>query len=676
LLAGAAGLLALSCTPPYDLDSIFCQGHGQCPTGYHCDQGEAGEVEADGVCVLGESRAAAPVAMVVARVDFLTLRQSSALAGVLVTETASVARIEEAVYEDVLSIPLLIEPTIDERGETPRLRPTGANLYSAAELGYSNVRDPTPLNLNLPGLSGNPIGLPGLAADQSVLSFPVSSHGCGKGGIAGLGDLPLVLREGDVWQASPVFPDSSATLEGPAMPSAPVPQGDGVVGGAVLLAHGKALSFHDGGGAPAVDTSDVFLVLGPEFLEDPGADCGEDQCNDGLDNDGDGMTDCEDGDCEGQDGRWPGETEPTICPERSCNDGKDNDRDGEIDCDDDDCPDADANGCPVHSAEVLALPVGEDGSVEVAWDQLPEGIREGRSAEFQMTWGRTRRKMAYEAEAGVDSAVLASANWVLLDATVLDASQYLVTAEAGQAAGPGLLQYQLRSQDPQQPFDHDGGYGAFVKDIYGNLLTVAQAQPVGPAPLWPAADGSLTVAFDPLPLCRGLGQLMLYPLGSGVPGTAENGLCTGCGVATLDYRRAPLACDQVAIGSVVDGSLSPSQVLCGSFPSPGPATRSHRFTLEATAGSTYVIEALAQQLDRESGLDTKLDLFKWDADGVAGDLIGDPSDGVRTGISGADYCRGDARLVWHCQESGTYILKVEPSVDGDGGSYKLVVGVQ
>lgn len=460
------------------------------------------------------------------------------------------------------------------------------------------------------------------------------------------------------------------------MPRSPVPEGDLLVAGRVLLPHGKALTLRDVGRTPGVDTSDVFLVLGPDFGDGAGPDCGETQCDDGQDNDGDRDIDCDDDDCQGQLGRRPGEPEPLICPESSCNDGKDNDGDGAIDCDDPDCPSADANGCAVDSGEVLALPIAEDGSVEVLWEQLPPAIQDGWASRFQMAWGRTRRTMVFEPEEGIDSAVLASANWVVIETIVLDPSQYLVSAEPVTGAALGQLQFQARSMEKGRPFDADGGYVASVADGFGHVVIVGQAQPEGPVPLLPAADGSLTVAYDPISLCRGLGMMVVYPVGVQPAEPSGDNFCADCGVASIDYRRAPLACDQVAIGAEAEGSLNPSQVLCGSFPSSGPESRVHRFTLQATAGSTYVIEALAGQLDSGNGLDTKLSLFKEEGGGTAPDWISDASDGVRTGVSGDDYCGSDARLVWQCHESGSYILQVQPSGEGEGGSYKLVLAVQ
>ena len=53
----------------------------------------------------------------------------------------------------------------------------------------------------------------------------------------------------------------------------------------------------------------------------------EDDCTDGLDNDGDGDADCDDADCD----------EDAACHEVDCNDGVDDEGDGLVDCDDDDC---------------------------------------------------------------------------------------------------------------------------------------------------------------------------------------------------------------------------------------------------------------------------------------------------------------------------------------------------
>ena len=55
---------------------------------------------------------------------------------------------------------------------------------------------------------------------------------------------------------------------------------------------------------------------------------GQENCNDGIDNDGDGLVDCNDPDCV-----FP----PTIEQGCNCEDGIDNDSDGKIDSLDPDC---------------------------------------------------------------------------------------------------------------------------------------------------------------------------------------------------------------------------------------------------------------------------------------------------------------------------------------------------
>lgn len=59
--------------------------------------------------------------------------------------------------------------------------------------------------------------------------------------------------------------------------------------------------------------------------QDTGFPASEEDCRDGLDNDGDGRTDCEDADCY------------EACTERDCTDGLDNDADAWVDCEDEDC---------------------------------------------------------------------------------------------------------------------------------------------------------------------------------------------------------------------------------------------------------------------------------------------------------------------------------------------------
>ncbi|MEM7246076.1 MAG: M14 family zinc carboxypeptidase [Acidobacteriota bacterium] len=56
-------------------------------------------------------------------------------------------------------------------------------------------------------------------------------------------------------------------------------------------------------------------------------------CDDGVDNDRDGLTDCDDPDC----------SDDPACPE-DCVNGVDDDADGDVDCDDSECADVDADG--------------------------------------------------------------------------------------------------------------------------------------------------------------------------------------------------------------------------------------------------------------------------------------------------------------------------------------------
>lgn len=88
--------------------------------------------------------------------------------------------------------------------------------------------------------------------------------------------------------------------------------------------------------------------------DDPGADPGEIECEDGVDNDGDLLVDCQDTDC------WEHIACADISTETSCDDGEDNDDDGDTDCADSDCegedacvePDGDADGDVDSDADV------------------------------------------------------------------------------------------------------------------------------------------------------------------------------------------------------------------------------------------------------------------------------------------------------------------------------------
>ena len=64
-------------------------------------------------------------------------------------------------------------------------------------------------------------------------------------------------------------------------------------------------------------------------------------CSDGMDNDGDGLTDCADDSCHGH---------PNVaaCKESVCDDGMDDDEDGRVDCEDRDCQLAAGPGTPCY----------------------------------------------------------------------------------------------------------------------------------------------------------------------------------------------------------------------------------------------------------------------------------------------------------------------------------------
>ena len=64
LFVVVAALLLGSCTP-YDLDNIYCQGDGQCPTGFYCELGDGVARLSSGVCVQGDNSGAAGSAVVV-----------------------------------------------------------------------------------------------------------------------------------------------------------------------------------------------------------------------------------------------------------------------------------------------------------------------------------------------------------------------------------------------------------------------------------------------------------------------------------------------------------------------------------------------------------------------------------------------------------------------------------
>jgi hypothetical protein len=67
----------------------------------------------------------------------------------------------------------------------------------------------------------------------------------------------------------------------------------------------------------------------PDPCQTNPANCGYENCTDGVDNDGDGLVDCEDSYCDG--------AAHCQCQPENCSDGRDNDCDGQVDCDDPDC---------------------------------------------------------------------------------------------------------------------------------------------------------------------------------------------------------------------------------------------------------------------------------------------------------------------------------------------------
>ena len=659
-LALALGLAPLSCTP-LDLDGIACSGHGQCPTGYHCDVGSGQLLGMNSVCVLGEARAAGFGASML-RFEIPASGRVIGQMAALHTNLLEFPRLHEAINEDVLEFPLLFEA--EDRGEGQlenRYRPGGASLYSPAEGLYLPEGSRPVVRFIVPSL-----------ADQDAADLPFGAAGsaevdatrlnCGQQARVSLSNSPQTLAAGSSWAVASMF-STGGGGSGPAMPTAPNPQGAQLVGGRILLLPGTTLRLQD----PEVDrdplSEDVFLVMGDGFDNGNSSDCSEADCDDSRDNDGDLLIDCEDPDCEGLSSRNPDTGVIGICGETSCGDGIDNDENGSTDCQDPNCQTVE---CPPPPADLAAYPVSDDGWAEVSWEALPESLSE-EGARFLMVWGRARKRVVLDTVEGRESALLSASQWQAYEVKALEATQYIVGIELQQdAALPGQIrQLAVEPIVGVTSWQEGADYQVKVADGFGHE-TFAFRDFNDPVMGVVVADNSIHGQLDVTRLCRGLARVEVTATGF----AAEDEVCSNCGVGTLDNRRPNLHCDVPFPSGLPDVTLSMGQVGCGSFDSGGGQGEAHRYKFDAVAGTTYQIEILAKQLSQDLDPNIQIELQRDDNGDFQTVHLGEWG----LVFSEQDYCDSDPRLMWQCPVSGRYQVKLEPNDSQDGGGfYKLLV---
>ncbi len=661
-LALALAVLPLSCVP-FDIDSIACNGHGQCPIGYHCELSSGQSVGTASVCVPGEATAAGLGASV-QRVNISFVGEALGLLGALHTNRAELPWVQEAINEDVLGLPLLLGTAVQDDPSflQPRDRPGGGSLYDPIEGQYMFEGEQPAVRFVAPSL-----------AERSSLDFGVGdtksdtlegrTRYCGQGSWLQLDNSPQTFSEGTGWQVESMF-NSGGSVRGPAMPALPNPQGGQLTAGRILLAHGSPLRLQLPGAGLDPSALDTFLLLGEGFVDGNSPHCGEVECSDGADNDGDGRVDCDDPDCQGKGNAILG----ADCPESQCGDGIDNDSDGDIDCADvDDCSDRD---CTPRSADVVAYPVSEEGSIELPWAQLPQFVSSGVTGSL-MAWGRTRSSIALDVNSGTESAMLSSSQWQVYETVVLDSSQYVVSVDAQHDKGAAgrTLNLELTPLDGLKEWTGDYMVGGV--DRFGHLFA-AYPRSDPEALLATASEGnSLSVQLDASPLCRGVTTIAVT--NASFPESGDD-VCADCGIGTLDDRHPSLQCDVVLPPGAQGADVAAGQVVCASFDEPKleEESRAHLYSFEAIAGTSYQIEGIANQVSLDSDINLQF-TFHYDDNGSFR-VLSEGEGGLAQ--SEQDYCGRDPRLVWQCRVSGRYRLKVEPTYSaGDGGPYRLLIEV-
>ena len=664
LFACCALLQLLACAPLYDIDDIACNGHGQCPTGYHCQQdGLEGAPAASGmlgVCVSGDRDGAGQSAIVVSRMTHPVAGEARLFAGALFTELASVDRIEEAVWEDVLGLNLLVEA---ENDGGVRHRAGDANQYP--NLGYDpdgSARGRAQaggLALHIDSLEGVDLSLQGAFEFLSPNQYPVRVMGCGVGNRARISDSPQVLLPGESWYASPGFSEDSIDpgVTGPSMPVMPEPSATLLVAGELLIPWGGDLQITDLAPDLIADTRDVFLIMGPDLGEFNNPDCPETDCTDGSgDEDGDDRANCDDPDCAGRDGCPPASTEEDL------------------------------------SADIAAYRPEGDGSIWRPWDQLPDAVQNGNQDSLILAWSRTRRVTKYEPNLHVESTVVASTALFAVEGKVLEPAQYAVQVIT-QSGEPDVLQLELQQHQQHQPSEAWAGgmlYEVAIRDRNEetNQAVVYQFASGGPSQeLNLSTSGTIVGQVDLRPLCRGVAMIHVGLAGQ-LPDVRGNCQEEGCGIGTFDYRRPNPVCDLVVENppgsrAFVGGSepFHLSQVACGSFPpfnddelpAEDPSGK-HLYRFQASAGITYTFEVLASQLTGDSNSDTSLVLYRAGMD-FSPDGGGGWPQGVDFDAGSDNYCANDPRLVWQCQDSGDYILEVQ-EFSRERTAYKLVTDIR
>ena len=658
--------LLLSCTP-YDIDRIVCGGHGQCPTGWHCDLEPDQSLGETAVCVPGEATSAG-VGVSVQKIHIPAMGVSVGLMGALHTFRSGFAGVQEAINEDVLGFPLLSgAQTRDDGSASSRVRPGGESLYSPEERQYVPKAERPVVQLIAPSLAARSPADIGVGVEPTS-TISLGHWNCGGGDELFLDNSVETFSAGSTWQAGSVFEEPSL-VDGPRMPVLPNPEGPNMTAGRVLILPGETLRLQAPNRSLDPLAQDVVLALGSNFNRSNRPDCGETICNDQIDNDGDGKVDCMDADCEGRPGP-PGSE--LICRESTCWDGIDNDGNGLVDCEDteSDCRDSDCVG--PERGNIAAFPVSEDGSVEISWEELSSSLQfDAFSAEqdlsFMLAWGRTRSRIALDTERGVQSALLSSSQWLVAQTIVLESGQYLLDVDPQREKElPGrVFSVQLGQVGPvagEAQWSDESGYQVFAVDRF-ERATIGYQNPLEDYWVTPVDNVIRDVEVDLSDLCRGPAAILVAHCDLYSGADQE---CTFSGVGTIDNRHPQLHCDNVFPSEEHEAMVRPWQVTCSSFSErpEGVDPTVHRYFFEAVAGTKYQIDVLATQLAMDGDMDVEMVLRNQSG-------VEQPFQGYG---SAQDYCNSDPRMVWECGQTGVYELEVWQGDDeNDSGPYKLLI---
>ena len=602
----------------------------------------------------------------VQRIEIPAFGVSLGLMGALHTSRPGFAGLQEALNEDVLGYPLLLDVDTQADGSlTPRTRPGGENLYSPEQGQYVPQAERPSAYFAAPSLAARSAADIGFGVEASD-TLELGAMHCGGGVEMALDNSVQTFTPGSSWQVGSLFTTSASLLDGPRMPALPNPEGAHLTAGRILVVPGQTLKLQAPNRSLDPLAQDIVLLMGAGFGRVNRPDCGENICDDQIDNDGDGKVDCRDADCEGQAGL------EGTCPESTCWDGIDNDNNGFADCADQesDCSDSDCLGAD--QGTIIAFPVSDDGSVEMNWDDFPLPVTNGAAPSgedtlsFMLAWGRTSSRIALDTENGVESALLSSTQWLIYELLVLPEGHHVVGIDRQlREELPGrVFSMDFTPADDKHLWSDDRAYQVAVLDRYDR---VAIGEQEGSQGHWITSENKELdgVGVDVSALCRGVAIVLVADCD--MVGGANASECPSIGVGTFDYRHPQLHCDNMFPSTEHAGAMSPGQVTCSSFserPQGADDPVVHRYYFDAVAGASYQIEALSAQLSMDNKSD--IDIVLLNDDGELQEPLGV--------VSGQDYCGGDPRMVWHCTQSGQYELKVQKGAGEDfNAPYKLLI---